>query len=78
MQVVVMILGRFPTQMDDDIDARTTLLAPVVAQNDAIREAVQAHRGRFPPDVDPDTGEAIEAPELDRTPRAEAAHAAVL
>jgi len=56
MRVVAALIGKYA---DDDAQ-RDRVLAPVLAQNDAIGEAYR--RRRAIPDVDPNTGEPTEPP----------------
>ena len=61
LQAVAMILGKYPSDSDADIAARSKLLGPILRQNEAIRDYL---RGRKPiVDVDPDTGELETTPD---------------
>jgi hypothetical protein len=62
LQVVVMILGRYPMNTHEHIEARTTVLASVLFHNEVIGELMRAQRGSAP-DVDPETGETLTSEE---------------
>jgi len=54
LSVVAHILGLYPTDTSADLTSRQALLAPILRQNEAIRQALrQKHTVE---DVDPDTG----------------------
>ncbi len=55
LHVVAMILGAHPTSTKEDIAGRSALLAPVLKQNEAIRQYLRSRRAVE--DVFPDTGE---------------------
>jgi hypothetical protein len=55
LQIVAMILGTFPLETPEHVDARRRLMAPILEQDAAVRAY---RRGRRTvPDMDPDTGE---------------------
>ncbi|MRG96974.1 hypothetical protein [Polyangium spumosum] len=51
------ILGTYDEPTGDHAEKRAALLAPVVKQNEAIRQHLRARRSA--PDVDPKTGEEL-------------------
>lgn len=55
LEVVAMIIGRYPLTTDKHVATRQHLLAPILAQNEAI--AVYLRSRRTIEDVDPETGE---------------------
>ena len=55
LQAVAMILGLYPSESEADVAARRTLLAPILQQNEAIRDYLRARR--TVEDVNPTTGE---------------------
>ena len=55
VQAVAQILGKHWRSTPEDVTARAALMAPILKQNEAIRQALRAHR--TPEDVNPDTGE---------------------
>lgn len=55
LQTVAIILGLHPSDSEADIQARTELMGPILAQNEAIRLYLKARRAV--PDVNPETGE---------------------
>jgi len=55
LQATVQILGKHWSNSPADLAARAALMAPILKQNEAIRQALRAHR--TPEDVNPDTGE---------------------
>jgi hypothetical protein len=57
-QLIALILGKY--RKTADLETRNTLLAPVVDQNERIADSYQ--RRRTVPDVDPETGQDVEAP----------------
>ncbi len=60
LQVVVKVLGTYPTRSDEDVEARSELLEPILEQNARIGEL---HRNdRTVTDVDPETGEETPPP----------------
>lgn len=61
LEVIVMIMGRYPLTTDAHVAAREALLGPVIEQNEAIGMSLRSRRGT-PDDVDPDTGETIVEP----------------
>lgn len=67
LQTVAIVLGKYPSDSETDIAARTRLLAPIFRQNDAIREYLRSRRALV--DVDPETGEVVVVP--DTTPDTE-------
>ncbi|MRG97175.1 hypothetical protein [Polyangium spumosum] len=60
LRIVVKVLGTYDEPTGDHAEKRAKLLAPVVKQNEAIRQHIRARRSA--PDVDPKTGEE-QAPE---------------
>lgn len=60
LQAMAMVLGLYPTGTDEHVTRRTRLLAPVMRQNDLIREYLRARRAVR--DVDPVTGEELVEP----------------
>lgn len=64
LQAVAMIMGRYPDYTDEDIEARTKLLAPVMEQQSRI--ATYRKSRRRVRDIDPETGE--EVPEEGENP----------
>ncbi|MDI1481692.1 hypothetical protein [Polyangium sp. y55x31] len=69
LQVVAMILGKYPSDNEADLATRGALLSPILVQNEAIRRYL---RDRKPiEDVNPETGEIEQtppAPEATGTP----------
>lgn len=61
LQVVAMILGRYPRRSEDHVAARTSLLTPILRQNDAVRAYIRARRRVR--DVDPDNGKELPSEE---------------
>jgi hypothetical protein len=55
LQAVALIVGRYYSTTDEHVAARSTLLAPILKQNEAIRLYLRARRAVE--DVDPETGE---------------------
>ncbi len=55
LRIVAKILGTFDKPTGDHAEKRSTLLGPIVAQNESIRDHIRARRSV--PDVDPETGE---------------------
>lgn len=55
LQVVAMVLGKYPSDSETDVAARTRLLQPVLVQNEVVSQMTRARRGV--PDLDPTTGE---------------------
>jgi hypothetical protein len=55
VQAVAQIVGKYWRNTPEDVAARAALMAPILKQNEAIRQALRAHRN--PDDVNPDTGE---------------------
>ncbi|MRG95324.1 hypothetical protein [Polyangium spumosum] len=55
LRIVARILGTYDEPTGDHAEKRAKLLAPVVKQNEAIRQHIRARRSA--PDVDPKTGE---------------------
>jgi hypothetical protein len=55
LQAVAMILGKYPQSTPEHIAARTSLLGPILKQNDAIRLYLRSRRAVQ--DVNPETGE---------------------
>lgn len=66
LQAIAIILGHCPSDSESDIEKRSQLLAPILRQNEAIREDLRARRPVS--DIDPDTGE----PEIPPTPTQDA------
>ncbi|HRI71292.1 MAG TPA: hypothetical protein PK156_43965, partial [Polyangium sp.] len=62
LQAIALILGQYPSDSENDIAQRTKLLAPIIRQNEAIREDLRARRPVS--DINPDTGEP-ETPPVD-------------
>jgi hypothetical protein len=57
LESVAMIVGRYPSDSEADIGARRDLLAPILAQNEAV---AASRRSRRPVrDVNPDTGQEL-------------------
>lgn len=71
LQAVALILGKHPSDDAADRAARTTLLGPVLKQNEAIREYLRTRRAVE--DIDPDTGEVEPSPAPTAPPAATAA-----
>ena len=65
VQAVVMILGTYPSSSEEDLVARKEFLAPISRQNKLIYEYLR--RRRVVADVNPDTGELSEEPEVGPT-----------
>ena len=66
LQAVAMILGLYPSDSESDLAHRTKLLAPILRQQDAIRDDLRARRPIT--DVNPETGEPeTSTPEPDTT-----------
>jgi hypothetical protein len=61
LQIVAIVLGKYPSDNATDLAARAKLLAPIFRQNDAIRDYLRARRPVL--DVNPDTGEAEGSPD---------------
>ena len=57
VEATAQIIGKYWRSTPEDIAARAALLAPILKQNEAVRQALRAHR--TPEDVNPDTGEAV-------------------
>jgi hypothetical protein len=57
LQVVAIILGEFPLSSPEHVKARSALLAPILTQNEAIRQYLRGRRGGVIEDVNPETGE---------------------
>ena len=55
LQAVAMILGAHPGSTPEDNEGRAALLAPILQQNEAIRQYLRSRRNVE--DVDPETGE---------------------
>jgi hypothetical protein len=55
LQAVAQILGKHWQDTPEDVGARAALLAPILKQNEAIRQSLRAHRAVE--DIDPVTGE---------------------
>ena len=55
VQAVAQIVGKHWRNTPEDVAARAALMAPILKQNEAIRQALRAHRN--PDDINPDTGE---------------------
>lgn len=68
LQAVAIILGKYPSDSDADLAARGKLLAPILRQNDAIRDYLRARRPVV--DINPDTGEPEATPEVPAPPEA--------
>ncbi|WP_170229205.1 DUF6261 family protein [Polyangium fumosum] len=65
LQVVAMILGKYPSDNEADMKSRGALLSPILVQNEAIRRYL---RDRKPiEDVNPETGEIEQAPPVHET-----------
>jgi len=62
LEAVAMVLGKHPLSTHQDLASRTSLLGPILKQNEEIGQAVRARRALS--DVDPATG----APEKSSTP----------
>jgi hypothetical protein len=60
LQVTVAILAKHSTNDPVHVNARTALLQPILAQNEAIAQYLRARRPA--PDVDPATGDELPAP----------------
>jgi hypothetical protein len=60
LQIVAMIIGTFPLETPEHVDARGRLLAPILEQDAAVRAYRRGRRSV--PDMDPDTGEIDELP----------------
>ena len=54
LEAVAMILGKHPLSTNQDLTARTSLLGPILKQNEEIGQAMRARRALA--DVDPATG----------------------
>ena len=59
LQAVAMILGQYPSESETDVAGRRALLAPILKQNEAIRDYLRARR--TVEDVNPETGEVVPA-----------------
>jgi len=55
LEAVAMILGAYPHGTKEDVAARRALLAPILEQNEAIRQYLRSRRAVE--DVNPDTGD---------------------
>jgi hypothetical protein len=55
VEAVAQIVGKHWRSTPEDVATRAALMAPILKQNEAIRQALRAHR--TPEDVNPDTGE---------------------
>lgn len=64
LQAIAIVLGKYSSDSEADIAARTKLLGPIFRQNDAIRDYLRNRRALV--DIDPDTGEVVAIP--DATP----------
>ena len=62
LQAIALILGQYPSDSENDVAQRTKLVAPIIRQNEAIREDLRARRPVS--DINPDTGEP-ETPPVD-------------
>jgi len=55
LQAVALVLGKYPSDGDADVAARDRLLAPILRQNEAIRDYLRTRRPVV--EINPDTGE---------------------
>ncbi|MDI1448049.1 hypothetical protein [Polyangium sp. 6x1] len=66
LQLIAMIVGRYPSDEPADRAGRAALLGPILQQNEAIGQALRARRAAD--DVDPKTGEPVHAPAVSEAP----------
>ncbi|MRG96840.1 hypothetical protein [Polyangium spumosum] len=66
LQLMAMIVGRYPSESAEDQACRLALLGPIVQQNEAIGQALRARRAAE--DVNPETGEPEQAPVASAAP----------
>ena len=63
LQALAMIVGKYPSENEDDRAGREALMGPILRQNDAIGQYLRARRSV--PDVNPETGEELVAADAD-------------
>ncbi|MDI1484031.1 hypothetical protein [Polyangium sp. y55x31] len=66
LQLVAMIVGRYPSDTPEDQASRLAMLGPIVQQNEAIGQSLRARRTAD--DVDPETGEPLRVPVVSEAP----------